>query len=107
MERAILLALGSPMNAAPEDLTREEASTIVLEVIARVGELPLDDLLKRLDEDLVIDLGLDSIRLMQIWVEIERRLELQAGDIGISQASISAAIVEHTVLELERRAAGA
>lgn len=66
--------------------------------------MPLDDLRLRLSDDLVMDLGLDSIKLMQIWVEIERTLDLQAGDIGISQASTSAAIVEQTQQELDRRA---
>ncbi len=95
------------MNVTTDNLTHEEVSTIVLEVVARVGDLSLDDLRQRLNEDLVIDLGLDSIMLMQIWVEVEKRLGLQAGDIGIAQAATSAAIAEHTVLELERRAAGA
>jgi len=92
------------MSATAPGLTHDQVSRIVLEVIARVGELPLDDLRSRLGDDLVMDLGLDSIKLMQIWVEIERTLGLQAGDIGISQASTSAAIVEQTQRELDRRA---
>jgi acyl carrier protein len=92
------------MSAITSGLTHDQVSRIVLEVIARVGELPLDDLRLRLSDDLVMDLGLDSIKLMQIWVEIERTLDLQAGDIGISQASTSAAIVEQTQQELDRRA---
>ena len=94
------------MNALPESSRREEVSRVVLDVISRVAELPLDDIAQSTDKDLVIDLGLDSIKLMQIWVEIEQNLELQAGDIGISQASTASAITEHTVKELARRADG-
>jgi acyl carrier protein len=95
--------MAASMNAPAESLTRDLVSTIVFDVVSRVGELALDDLVQRSDADLVIDLGLDSIKLMQIWIEIERELSLQAGDIGISQASTSAAIIEHTVQELARQ----
>ena len=59
----------------------------VVEVVARLREEPVERLAARLDADLVGELELDSIQLLELWVDLEKRFGIPEGELGVSQAA--------------------
>ena len=76
-------------------MDKEKILTIVVDVVAQVAEFPVEDLVNRFEDHLVTDLGVDSVKLIEIWVEIEYRLGLEIGAVGMSQAATIRSITEH------------
>ncbi len=59
----------------------------VVAAVAEATEFPADDLSAHLDADLVADLGVDSLKMMEVWVGVESRLGLDLGDVAAWQPS--------------------
>lgn len=76
-------------------LVDPDTASVVLGVVADITGFPAESLAEHLDDDLVSDLGVDSVRLTEIWVGIESRLGLEIGEIGVRQLPTIRSIVDH------------
>ena len=63
----------------------DEIEQIVLETIYDVTGYPAAQLAEHAEDDLIADLGMDSVNLLFTWAEIERRAGLESGDIASQQ----------------------
>lgn len=57
----------------------------VIGTVARVGSIPVDRLGDRLDADLAIQLGFDSLQILEIWATLESEFGLWPGALGVAQ----------------------
>ena len=76
-------------------MNKQDITTIVLECAAEVSGFGADALKDHLDNALMADLGLDSIKIMEAWVLIENRVGLDLGVIGAQQPATLRAVIEH------------
>lgn len=81
------------MNAhAPAQAGPETVLGAVIATVAAAARLDPDRLAAAPDADLLVDVGLDSLQLLQIWVELEKILGIPDGMLGGAQATTIAAI---------------
>ena len=80
-------------------MTHAEVLDSVIEIVERVSEVPAAGLREGPDDGLVHDLGVDSIKMMRIWVEIEKRCGLKPGDLGFTQAATINGLVEQVLAQ--------
>jgi acyl carrier protein len=78
-------------------VTQEAVLDVVVEIVERISDVPPAELRARADEGLVHDLGVDSIRMMRIWVEVEKRCGLEPGDLGFTQVATVNGLVEQVL----------
>ena len=76
-------------------MNRTDLQNIVLNAVSTATEFPTKDLIEYVDADLVADLGVDSLKMMDIWVDIEARLGIVLGDLAATQLSSIRSITEH------------
>lgn len=82
------------MNAhVPAQAGPETVLGAVIATVAAAARLDPDRLAAAPDADLLVDVGLDSLQLLQIWVELEKILGIPDGMLGGAQATTIAAIV--------------
>ena len=74
---------------------KPDIKNIVLECVAEVSGFGTDALKDHLDDALMADLGLDSIKIMEAWALIENRVSLDLGVIGDQQPATLHAVIEH------------
>ena len=78
-------------------MTQAKALDVVVRTVEHVSDVPACELQNRIDDDLVHDLGVDSIKMMRIWVEVEKQCGLEPGDLGFTQVATIAGLVEQVL----------
>jgi acyl carrier protein len=80
-----------------------EIATVVLECAAQVSGFGANALKKQLDADLMADLGLDSLKIMEIWALIENRLGLDLGVFDARQPATLRSVIEQVQAVAENK----
>ena len=76
-------------------MNKQDITNIVLECAAKASGFGADALKDHMDDALMADLGLDSIKIMEIWALIENRVGLDLGRIGAQQPASLRAVIDH------------
>ena len=76
-------------------MNKQDIKIIIMECAAKVSGFSTDSLNDHPDDALMADLGLDSIKIMEIWALIESRVGLDLGVIGAQQPATLRAVIEH------------
>ena len=84
------------MNA-PASAAYSSVTATVISVISAVSRLDQTRLAVAPAADLLVDLGLDSLQLLEIWVSLERELGLAEGLLGTAQATTVEALTREAM----------
>ena len=76
-------------------INTQDMTALVLACAAEVSGFGADALKDHMDDALMADLGLDSIKIMETWALIENRVGLDLGVIGAQQPATLRAVIEH------------
>lgn len=80
---------------------------MVIGVIAKVSGFFPESLAGAADHDLVADLGLDSLKVMTAWAEVEKEMGFELGELGAQQPLTIRAISAHVRAGLNNKEQGA
>lgn len=73
----------------------------ILAIVSEVTEYPIADLRGQENADLITDLGVDSIKLAEIWERLENHLGLDPGSLVFQQLTTMAGIALHLAARTE------
>lgn len=80
---------------------------VVTEHVAALRAEPAGQTALRIDADLSSELGLDSLQILRLCMEIEQQFGLAAGHLGVAQSATIRALAVDVCELLEQRGAGA